>query len=494
MNRKSIIWTFVFLLISIPAWAVKNPVITTTSLPQGQTTVAYAGGNVNGKWGTKPYTFSIVTGSLPTGLALATVSNVGKITGTPTVVGTFSFKIRLTDSAGTPKTYDQQLYISIIATPVPPSNPVQITTTTPLPDGLVSSPYSTTLQATGGSSPYTWSVTVGTVPAGLALNGATGAITGTPTAPGTVDFTVRVVDSSASPSSAQQNYYIAISNPTPAPAYLFTDGFESGNFSAWSSTPYGVGPYPSCAASGADCGLNRTLVQSITKYAGTYAAQLYYFICSDSTNSSCGAVHQDTGATLEKNFAAGSIPDHFFFRGYFRFHMNAGGTAFGQTVGRKLFYLNPTLANNWHLVLAVTGSQHCLSVTYADSLGTGRGEPSSCVTRTNESIFPSGVGTYSSVAYTNFVEDAWYYMEVEVLLNTLGNADGQIKVWIQKIGTDVSPIQVITTGTNINIRHSYATSLTIFQAGNQADRNNYQKVDEVRYVDNIIVNNAYIGP
>jgi hypothetical protein len=56
-----------------------------------------------------------------------------------------------------------------------------VISTPSLPNGQVGTTYSATLTATGGTAPYIWSVTVGTLPGGLALNSATGAITGTPT-------------------------------------------------------------------------------------------------------------------------------------------------------------------------------------------------------------------------------------------------------------------------------------------------------------------------
>jgi len=59
----------------------------------------------------------------------------------------------------------------------------------------VGSRYSQSLQITGGTSLYTWSITSGALPNGLLLNPSTGVISGTPTTPGTFNFTVQVKDS-----------------------------------------------------------------------------------------------------------------------------------------------------------------------------------------------------------------------------------------------------------------------------------------------------------
>jgi Putative Ig domain len=61
------------------------------------------------------------------------------------------------------------------------SSQIKISTSS-LPNGQSGTAYSTTLTATGGVSPYTWSLTGRSLPAGLTLNASTGAITGTPSA------------------------------------------------------------------------------------------------------------------------------------------------------------------------------------------------------------------------------------------------------------------------------------------------------------------------
>jgi hypothetical protein len=82
--------------------------------------------------------------------------------------------------------------------PCPPGGsyqPLTITTQSPLPKGVVTIPYSTTSQATGGKTLYSWSVASGALPTGLTLSSSTGSISGTPTTAGTYKFTVEVTDS-----------------------------------------------------------------------------------------------------------------------------------------------------------------------------------------------------------------------------------------------------------------------------------------------------------
>jgi len=67
-------------------------------------------------------------------------------------------------------------------------------TTASLPNGQQNVAYSATLAASGGVSPYSWSVVSGILPAGLTLGASTGAISGTPSSSGTSNFTVQVRD------------------------------------------------------------------------------------------------------------------------------------------------------------------------------------------------------------------------------------------------------------------------------------------------------------
>jgi len=88
-------------------------------------------------------------------------------------------------------------------------------TTTQLPGGFVSGGYTSTLTATGGSTPYTWSLVSGTLPKGLTLN-AGGSLSGTPSVAGSFPFTVQVKDAAAQ--SASRNFSINVTSPVPTVA------------------------------------------------------------------------------------------------------------------------------------------------------------------------------------------------------------------------------------------------------------------------------------
>ena len=163
--------------------------------------VAYSA-TFTGSGGTAPYTYAVASGTLPAGLSLG--SATGAISGTPTTAATSSFTIRITDSKGVQAT--QASSIQVVAAPV--------VGTAALPGALTLTAYSTTLTRTGGLAPYTWSVSVGSLPAGLSLNVSTGAITGTPTTVGTSNFTVRVVDGNgAAATSAKSIAVTALTAP-----------------------------------------------------------------------------------------------------------------------------------------------------------------------------------------------------------------------------------------------------------------------------------------
>ncbi|HLI56010.1 MAG TPA: putative Ig domain-containing protein [Actinomycetota bacterium] len=118
-----------------------------------------------------------------------------------------------------------------------------LVSTLSLPNGTVSEPYLTTLGATGGVGPYAWSLSSGTLPAGLSLSGSTGVIAGTPTTPGTAAITVAVQDSSSPAKTASQSLTVTID---AAPAIATTSlptGTVNVAYSASVSVIGGTAPY-----------------------------------------------------------------------------------------------------------------------------------------------------------------------------------------------------------------------------------------------------------
>ena len=99
---------------------------------------------------------------------------------------------------------------------VPRVDALTITSASPLADGMVGVAYSQTLSGTGGNAPYTWSLSAGTLPAGLSLSSA-GLLGGTPAASGTFSFTAQVTDSAAL--TATKQFSVTV-NPLAAPTGL----------------------------------------------------------------------------------------------------------------------------------------------------------------------------------------------------------------------------------------------------------------------------------
>ena len=173
--------------------------VSTTSLANGSVGAGYSA-TLAATGGTPPYAWSVIFGSLPAGLSLA---STGQITGTPTTPGTASFTMQVTDSQGMPATASRALTLLV--------NPAALSVVTAsLPNGAVGSGYSAPLGATGGVAPYSWSVSAGSLPAGLSLNGGSGVISGTPTSATPASFIVRVTDSQGVAATASRSLTLTV--------------------------------------------------------------------------------------------------------------------------------------------------------------------------------------------------------------------------------------------------------------------------------------------
>jgi len=190
--------------------------------------------NVQPLGGTTPYTWAVASGTLPPGTSLNGSSGV--ISGTPTSAGTFTVNIRVTDSSSPVQTATQQF--SLVIAPAT----LKIGTAS-LPNGTTSIAYSSTIAATGGTTPYTWSVSSGILPAGLSLNTSSGAITGTPTTNGTSTFTVKVTDSGGPAQTATQTFTVSISTGLTITTTSLASGTAGLTYTATLQAQSGTPPY-----------------------------------------------------------------------------------------------------------------------------------------------------------------------------------------------------------------------------------------------------------
>jgi len=201
---------------------VLNPdvvVITTNSpLQDGRVGDAY-NQTLSAISGTPGYVWSLNAGSapLPAGLSL---NPTGVISGVPTTVGTTLLMVKVTDAAGGTATKPVSLTI------LPRDPLLAISTASPLPEGVVGTPYSAVIVAAGGTGTRSWSVVGGALPLGLNLDASTGVISGIPTAAGTSTVTIRVQDSSSPQQSVQKAFdltvkvisTLTITTPSPLPS------------------------------------------------------------------------------------------------------------------------------------------------------------------------------------------------------------------------------------------------------------------------------------
>jgi hypothetical protein len=271
--------------------------VTTSSLPDGQVGVPYSAA-LQAAGGTAPYQWSVSGGALAPGLLLDPAS--GAISGTPDSDGDFDGVTFAVSDSGSPA----QSASATLSLRVAPGSLRVLTTT--LAAGTVGTPYSATLSAAGGKQPYTWALTAGALPSGLALNGATGVISGTPAAPAAVQLTFQVSDSTNPTQSHSVSLALNISAGAGA-LQITTASLPAGQVgSAYSATLVasgGTAPY-SWSLTGGTLPVGLTLNAATGVVSGTPSASAagvaLTFTVTDANNLS-------NSATLPLTISAGGI-------------------------------------------------------------------------------------------------------------------------------------------------------------------------------------------
>ncbi len=212
-----------------------DPSVTSPALPDGEQGVDYDV-TPGASGGTGSYTWSVTDGALPPGLTLS--SSTGEVSGVPAGSGTFPLTLVATDIDNQQATQTE----SVIIAPDPSF------TSSVLPSGEQSVGYDVTPGATGGTGSYTWSVTDGTLPAGLTLSNSTGEISGVPTASGTFPFTLTATDIDNQQATQAESVIIA---PDPSITSPALPGGEHGvSYDVTPSATAGTGTYTWSLAGG----------------------------------------------------------------------------------------------------------------------------------------------------------------------------------------------------------------------------------------------------
>jgi len=217
--------------------------IVQTTLPVAIQNHAYAT-TLTAQGGQSPYTWSLGANAVN---ELTIGASSGTLSGTPTnSPGSYSITVIVQDSAN--RLYQFTFSLSVVAN-------LSISTTS-LPNGTTGQAYSATVNAVGGQSPYSWSVT-GSLPPGLNFNSSNGpsvSISGTPTTVGVSTLTFRVTDSASSSATQILTLTITASTPTisslsPNPVTAGGSGFSlvvngagflTGAAVQWNGAPLGT--------------------------------------------------------------------------------------------------------------------------------------------------------------------------------------------------------------------------------------------------------------
>jgi hypothetical protein len=170
-----------------------------TALPTATAYTAYLA-TLSAISGTQPYSWSVTSGALPPGV---TLTAAGSLSGTPTTSGTYPFTLTVTDSLKATASANYQILV----------RPALTADSQSLSPATAGQSYAAALSASGGTGPYTWTLSGTGAPAGLILS-RSGVLSGIPQSPGNYTLTATVTDASTPNAvSASQTYALTVLAP-----------------------------------------------------------------------------------------------------------------------------------------------------------------------------------------------------------------------------------------------------------------------------------------
>lgn len=354
-------------------------------------------------------------------------------------------------------------------TQAPPAPPVPTTvapiaiTSSSVPAATAGTAYTAPLAATGGTPPYTWSISTGALPPGLTLAASSGAISGTPSAAGSVAFAAQVKDSSPTPQTQAYTYTLTI-NPAPAtttttstttPTILFSDGLETGDFSNWGALSGWSYDNPYVASSSTE-----------PVHSGTHSYGQRFEYGSTS------------GGGDANRWIATILPgvNEVWTRGWVYMKTpEADATPPLSSINqRKLIEWGDT-----------TGASNCCG-NWSAILGAWN-DVGGVATSDNRLAFVTApCGNPQIINYNIGILpfDSWHEIEVHLLLDSGNTANGAVDVWLDGVNT-------LHTTTAI-LRGTCTTQITGYFFGRQADSPPNTVIDEYRYWDDIAIGTGYL--
>jgi hypothetical protein len=205
--------------------------------------------------------------------------------------------------------------------------------------------YSQSFQATGGSAPYTWDVTAGTLPGGISLSTA-GVLSGTPTASGTFNFTVRARDSVLSPGTRPMTLIVDPSGSPGGPVVVNTSTLPNGvvglAYSQGLSATGGQPPYTWAITAGTlPAGLNLGANGVIS---GTPTAAVVASFTVRATDSAASPQQGSAALMLTIDVSSGSLAV---------LTTNLAGATQGEAYSETLYAANGTPPYTWDVTAGV---------------------------------------------------------------------------------------------------------------------------------------------
>ena len=267
----------------------------------------------------------------------------------------------------------------------------------------------------------------------------------------------------------------------PRPEWFICDDFETGSFSKWTAV------YDASAIQIVPKPTSTTIVNADSPIrAGANVARFHYVI------SASAPEHHDDNRMLFLDLL--QMTDHIFVRGYVLIPANTALYGATRSIQRKLFYIksniNPASGASQHPAFGffLAGDVIDNNVNYT-TLRLGYGGP-------------GGVGA-SLENLGRIYKGRWTAIQIEAKLNSpttsseVSPKNGVFRLWVDNVLTYENTQMDFRSNNPNSPQGSDAGKSSAFlidhiEVGRQADRTNFDPVDEYRYWDNVIISRQFI--